>query len=118
MKKIVEVWHREDVNRTEHDAKLLLMSEGNYGYVKVAEVAVDDDQDEMDMLEQAYYETQNLRDSWSMDEGVDGPNATRIVPLHTYGNRSMGLRSTSLGDRLKIDDKFWRVAGIGFKLVS
>jgi hypothetical protein len=71
-------------------------------------------------LEYAYRWTNNVMGSWSRDEQVfeDGsengdfnPNVTRVAPLHN----GMGLRSTSMGDRMIIDGVTYEVAMFGFE---
>ncbi len=72
-------------------------------------------------LEYAYRWTNNVMGSWSRDEQVfeDGsengdfnPNVTRVAPLNEGG---MGLRSTSMGDRMIIDGVTYEVAMFGFE---
>tara|TARA_Y100001963_G_scaffold131026_1_gene187880 strand:+ start:2728 stop:3099 length:372 start_codon:yes stop_codon:yes gene_type:complete len=82
-------------------------------------------------LEYAYRWTNNVMGSWSRNEKVfpDGeingdynPNVFRLAPLHENG---MGLRSTSMGDHMIVEDfevpsiysKTYEVGMFGFKEV-
>ena len=78
-------------------------------------------------LEQAFYLTQNIDESWSMTDlsfrqklypfDSELQNAELIVeaPLHVQASgKVLGLRSTSVGDQMMIDGKSYTVAGVGF----
>lgn len=75
-----------------------------------------------DALEAAYFRSQNLNDSWSIEGGSDhaGEAAEWIAPLVWSESRGcvMGHRSSMVGDIFKIDNKEYRVAFCGFKEVE
>jgi len=71
-------------------------------------------------LEYAYRYTNNVDGSWSMKIGADAnDDVTVLAPLHvTKDGRTMGLRSSMMGDRFEVDGVDYRVAVFGFKKVE
>ena len=71
--------------------------------------------------EYAYRYTNNIDGSWSMKIGEDAnDNVQVIAPLIQHEGKQYGLRSTSVGDVLLVDDgegfrDYFRVAGFGFE---
>ena len=71
--------------------------------------------------EYAYRYTNNVDGSWSMKIGEDAnDNVQVIAPLIQHEGKQYGLRSTSVGDVLLVDDgegfrDYFRVAGFGFE---
>jgi hypothetical protein len=86
------------------------------GFTDVAEVNVWHTEDVDAALEYAYRYTNNINGSWSMKIGSDANNdVTVLAPLHvTADGRTMGLRSTSMFDRLVLNGKTYKVSTIGF----
>ena len=70
-------------------------------------------------LEYAYRWTQNIMDSWSLKGDNDGNENVQVItelPVSKSG-RLMGLRSTSVGDRMLIGHVMYRVSPMGFEKV-
>ena len=90
------------------------------GFDNVAEVNVWHTEDIDEALEYAYRYTNNIDGSWSMKIGSDANNdVTVLAPLHvTADGRTMGLRSTSMFDRLVLNGKTYKVSMVGFKEVE
>ena len=71
--------------------------------------------------EYAYRYTNNLDGSWSMKLGEDANDAVEVIaPLISHKGKTYGLRSTSVGDVMKVDDgegfvDYFKVAGFGFE---
>ena len=93
------------------------------GYTDVAEVNVWHTEEINDVLEYAYRWTNNLSGSWSIklkdmtlrdgtvfDNGDYNDGVTVLVPL----SKGMGLRSTSMSDRMIFNGKTYKVDSIGF----
>ena len=74
----------------------------------------------MEGLEYAFRWTQNIEDSWSMKGQLDGNDAVTVeAPLHQKKDGSpLGLRSTSVGDRMWINGLTYQVEGSGFRLMD
>ena len=90
------------------------------GFDDVAEVNVWHTEDVDAALEYAYRYTNNVDGSWSMKIGADAnDDVTVLAPLPvTADGRTMGLRSTSMFDRMIVNGKTYKVAMIGFKEVE
>ena len=87
------------------------------GFTDVAEVNVWHTEDVNEALEYAYRYTNNVDGSWSMKIGSDAnDDVTVLAPLHvTKDGRTMGLRSTSMFDRMVLNGKTYKVDMMGFK---
>jgi hypothetical protein len=96
-------------------------------FVDVAEVNVWRTEDVNEALEYAYRWTNNVSGSWSIkikmlelsdgtsfDNGDYNDDVTVIAPLRKNG---MGLRSTSMFDRMVVNGKTYKVGEYGFKEV-
>ena len=71
-------------------------------------------------LEYAYRYTNNVMGSWSMKIGGDANDAVEVTaPLHvTKDGRTMGLRSSMMGDRFYVEgDDAYEVAMCGFDVL-
>ena len=73
-------------------------------------------------LEYAYRYTNNVMGSWSMKIGADVPHDGDVevtAPLHvTKDGRTMGLRSSMMGDRFYVEgDEAYEVAMCGFEVL-
>lgn len=71
--------------------------------------------------EYAYRWTNNIDGSWSMKIGEDANDDVEVIaPLINHKGQTYGLRSTSVGDVLLVDDgegftDYFKVAGFGFE---
>ena len=71
--------------------------------------------------EYAYRYTNNVDGSWSMKIGEDANDDVEVIaPLIQHNGKAYGLRSTSVGDVMKVDDgegfvDYFKVAGFGFE---
>ena len=80
-----------------------------------------EDMDLFQATEFAYRYTNNVDGSWSMKIGSDAnDNVQVIAPLILHEGKQYGLRSTSVGDVLLVDDgegfqDYFKVAGFGFE---
>ena len=80
-----------------------------------------EDMDLFQATEFAYRYTNNVDGSWSMKIGSDAnDNVQVIAPLILHEGKQYGLRSTSVGDVMLVDDgegfqDYFRVAGFGFE---
>jgi hypothetical protein len=90
------------------------------GFTDVAEVNVWHTEDVDAALEYAYRYTNNVDGSWSMKIGGDAnDDVTVLAPLLvTADGRKMGLRSTSMFDRMVVNGKTYKVDMMGFKEVE
>ena len=90
------------------------------GFTDVAEVNVWHTEDVDAALEYAYRYTNNVDGSWSMEIGGDAnDDVTVLAPLLvTADGRKMGLRSTSMFDRMVVNGKTYKVDMMGFKEVE
>lgn len=68
-----------------------------------------------EMLEYAYRYTNNLMGSWSKKIGEDANDDVEVLIEREDG---LGLRSTSMGDRMELNGVEYRVAMVGFKEVA
>lgn len=68
-----------------------------------------------EQLEYAFRWTNNLMGSWSKKIGADANDDVEVLVEREDG---LGLRSTSMGDRMEIDGMEYRVAMVGFKPVT
>ena len=86
------------------------------GFTDVAEVNVWHTEDVDAALEYAYRYTNNVDGSWSMKIGGDAnDDVTVLAPLLvTADGRKMGLRSTSMFDRMVVNGKTYKVSMVGF----
>lgn len=95
------------------------------GFTNVAEVNVWHTEDVDAALEYAYRYTNNVSGSWSIklrdmtlrdgtmfENGDYNDDVTVLVPLHANG---MGLRSTSVFDRMVVNGKTYKVDMMGFE---
>lgn len=89
---LIEVWH----------ATSNLFTEDACNHVHVANVELPDFIEDEVILETAYKLTNNIEDRW-----INNPQVTRIG-VHPS-------RSTSVGDRIKIDNKVYQVDVVGWK---
>jgi len=93
------------------------------GYTDVAEVNVWHTEEINDVLEYAYRWTNSLSGSWSIklkdmtlrdgtvfENGDYNEDVTVLVPL----SKGMGLRSTSMYDRMVFNGKTYKVKSVGF----
>lgn len=96
-------------------------------FIDVAEVNVWHTEDIDEALEYAYRWTNNFSGSWSIkiktmelsdgtefDNGDYNDDVTVLRPLH---KGKMGLRSTSMFDRMVVNGKTYKVDMVGFKEV-
>ena len=71
--------------------------------------------------EYAYRYTNNVDGSWSMKIGEDANDDVEVIaPLIQHNGKAFGLRSTSVGDVMIVDDgegftDWFKVAGFGFE---
>ena len=71
--------------------------------------------------EYAYRYTNNVDGSWSMKIGADAQDCVEVIaPLIMHNGQQFGLRSTSVGDIMLVDDgegfqDYFKVAGFGFE---
>ena len=71
--------------------------------------------------EYAYRYTNNVDGSWSMKIGEDANDDVEVIaPLIQHKGKAFGLRSTSVGDVMIVDDgegftDWFKVAGFGFE---
>ena len=75
----------------------------------------------MKALEYAYIRTQNIHDSWSLKMEIDGSDDVEVVgefPVNKKTGQTMGIRSTSMGDRIQFDGRTWYVDMFGFSDVE
>lgn len=76
-----------------------------------------------DALEEAFCATQNIEGSWSIGPtlwtGYENPGysdkVTVAAPLPIHCGRKYGHRSCMVGDIMRIDGQWYRVAPFGFK---
>ena len=90
------------------------------GFTDVAEVNVWHTEDVDAALEYAYRYTNNVDGSWSMKIGSDANDDVTVLaslPV-TADGRKMGLRSTSMFDRMVVNGKTYKVDMMGFKEVE
>lgn len=85
------------------------------GYTPVATVNASSFDDVNAALEYAWRYTNNVMGSWSLKIGEDANDDVEVLVKREDG---MGLRSTSMGDRMEIDGVEYRVAMVGFKEVA
>lgn len=95
----------------------------------VAFVEAPDNMSRMDALEYAYRRTNNIMGSWSREETFffngekvinedysDDVIVMADLPVNKRTGEVMGLRSTSMGDRMIIGNTVYRVAMCGFEI--
>ena len=108
MPKTVEVYHTEP------------FGDPSAPLVHVASVSVVDHLSVEAALEYAYRWTNNIDGSWSRRDLAPNndfnPAVTVIAPLPvTDDGKTLGLRSSSMGDRFVVDGKNYRCAMFGFE---
>lgn len=80
-----------------------------------------EDMDLFQATEYAYRYTNNVDGSWSMKMGEDANDDVEVIaPLIQHNGKAYGLRSTSVGDVMIVDDgegftDWFKVAGFGFE---
>ena len=91
------------------------------GFTPVAVVNAFDIDDIDQALEYAYRWTNNIHGSWSIQEETIGDyenhDLNHYVTVLVKREDGLGLRSTSMGDRMEVDGVEYRVAMVGFKEV-
>jgi len=86
------------------------------GFTPVAEVNASYFSNDFEKaLEYAFRWTNNLMGSWSKKIGEDANDDVTVLIEREDG---LGLRSTSMGDRMEVDGVEYRVAMVGFKEVA
>lgn len=98
---------------------------GETGFTHVADVNVEHLNELNAQLDYAYRWTNNIGGSWSrpmtFEDGMPNddfnPHVKRLVPLHVYGERVYGLRSSMIGDVFERDGQKYVVATFGFEPV-
>jgi len=82
------------------------------GFTPVAEVNFPDGHNTMDILEYAFRWTNNVYGSWSKKSGEAANDDVTVLVEREDG---LGLRSTSMFDRMEIGGIVYEVAMFGFK---
>jgi hypothetical protein len=82
------------------------------GFTPVAEVNFPDGHNTMDILEYAFRWTNNIMGSWSKKIGEDANDDVTVLVEREDG---LGLRSTSVFDRMEIGGIVYQVDFVGFK---
>lgn len=82
------------------------------GFTPVAEVNFADGHNTMDILEYAFRWTNNVMGSWSKKIGEDANDDVTVLVEREDG---LGLRSTSMFDRMEIGGIVYEVSMVGFK---
>lgn len=82
------------------------------GFTPVAEVNFPDGHNTNDILEYAFRWTNNVMGSWSKKIGEDANDDVTVLVEREDG---LGLRSTSMRDRMEIGGIVYEVAMCGFK---
>ena len=82
------------------------------GFTPVAEVNFPDGHNTNDILEYAFRWTNNVMGSWSKKIGEDANDDVTVLVEREDG---LGLRSTSMFDRMEIGGIVYEVAMCGFK---
>lgn len=80
--------------------------------------------DELDACEYAFARTQNVFGSWSQGPTFEdgehnedfSENVEVIAPLETYMGRTLGHRSSMIGDLFVVNGNIYVCKGIGFEL--
>ena len=85
------------------------------GFTPVAEVNFPDGHNINDVLEYAFRWTNNLMGSWSKKIGEDANDDVTVLVEREDG---LGLRSTSMFDRMEVDGVEYEVSMVGFKEVA
>ena len=87
------------------------------GFTSVALVDVTDLSNHAveEQLEYAFRYTNNIMGSWSKKIGEDANDDVEVLIEREDG---LGLRSTSMGDRMEINGTEYRVTMVGFKEVA
>lgn len=82
------------------------------GFTPVAEVNFADGHNTTDILEYAFRWTNNVMGSWSKKIGEDANDDVTVLVEREDG---LGLRSTSMFDRMEIGGIVYEVSMVGFK---
>jgi len=85
----------------------------------VAFIDVDDNMSTDDALDYAFFRTQNLQGSWSRPNNPDWSEDVTVMaelPVSKKTGEVMGLRSTSVGDRIIVGNSVFEVDDEGFTL--
>jgi len=85
------------------------------GFTPVAEVNFSDGHNVTDVLEYAFRWTNNLMGSWSKKIGEDANDDVTVLVEREDG---LGLRSTSMFDRMEVNGVEYEVGMVGFKEVA
>lgn len=85
------------------------------GFTPVAEVNFADGHNVNDVLEYAFRWTNNVMGSWSKKIGEDANDDVTVLVEREDG---LGLRSTSMFDRMEVNGTVYEVAMMGFKEVA
>jgi hypothetical protein len=98
---------------------------GTLSFSDVAIVTAPEGLSRMDALEYAFRWTNNLDGSWSLGEEFcigghlfDNPDYNKDVRVLSKRPDGLGLRSTSMFDRMTIDKTVYEVSGCGFEIVE
>ena len=92
------------------------METGNTeGFTPVAEVNFADGHNVTDVLEYAFRWTNNVMGSWSKKIGEDANDDVTVLVERPDG---LGLRSTSMFDRMEVDGTVYEVSMVGFEEVA
>ena len=82
------------------------------GYTPVARVAIPEGHNTTDWLEYAFRWTNNVMGSWSKKIGEDANDDVTVLVEREDG---LGLRSTSVYDRMEVGGIVYEVSMVGFK---
>jgi hypothetical protein len=85
----------------------------------VAFIDVDDNMSTNEALNYAFFRTQNLQGSWSRPGNPDWSEDVTVMaelPVSKKTGKEMGLRSTSIGDRIIVGNSCFKVDFEGFTL--
>lgn len=85
------------------------------GFTPVAEVSFPDGHNTMDVLEYAFRWTNNVMGSWSKKIGEDANDDVTVLVEREDG---LGLRSTSMFDRMEVGGIVYEVSMVGFKEIG
>jgi hypothetical protein len=113
LSRTVEVYHQDF--EVKHSDRYIGVRED---FVHVATVAVEAGWSVTAALEFAYRWTNNINGSWSLPDlkpnGDFNPAVTVTAPLPVVDGRTLGHRSSMMGDRFILDGKPYRVDFVGF----
>jgi len=82
----------------------------------------------MEFLEYAYYRTQNIHGSWSLPynlgedtfiENGDFSEDVQVIGTHpVIDGKTYGIRSSMMGDTIKINDRTFEIKMFGFEEIK